>query len=90
MEEKKTYTVVGTVTIGTDEYRDLIEGLCEAKKETDRMRSQWVEQYNKAKALEEKLNELQPRYNELTEFVHSQKGILSEFKLWKIGERAGE
>ena len=30
-EEKKTYSVVGTVTIGTDEYRDLITEVSELK-----------------------------------------------------------
>lgn len=32
MEEKKTYSIIGKVEIGTDEYRDLIERAMEAEK----------------------------------------------------------
>lgn len=42
MEEKKTYSVVGQVTIGTDEYRDLIESRMEIEKSRDyHMREGW-------------------------------------------------
>lgn len=35
MEEKRTYNFVGTVEIGTDEYRDLIETVTRLKAEND-------------------------------------------------------
>lgn len=41
-EEKKVYSVIGTVTIGTDEYRDLIESRMEVEKSKDYyMRESW-------------------------------------------------
>lgn len=88
MEETKNYSVVGTVTIGTDEYRDLIEGLCEAKKETDSLRSHWLEEYNKARSLEPKLKELSAKYERLSEFTHTE-DIAPRYKLWCL-EQQGE
>lgn len=42
MEENKTYSVVGQVTISTDEYRDLIESRMEVEKSKDYyMREGW-------------------------------------------------
>ena len=42
MDEQKTYTIVGQVTIGTDEYRDLIESRMESEKSKDYyMRENW-------------------------------------------------
>lgn len=41
-EEKKVYSVIGTVQIGTDEYRDLIESRMEIEKSKDYyMREGW-------------------------------------------------
>lgn len=39
MNEEKKYTIVGKVEIGTDEYRDLIEGLAEARNNASEERS---------------------------------------------------
>lgn len=86
MEEKKTYSVVGTVTIGTDEYRDLIEGLCEAKKETDKVRDMWLGEYNKARKLEPELKELSAKYGRLHEFVHTE-DIAPRYKLWCLEQQ---
>ena len=45
--EKKKYDIVGTVSIGTDEYRDLIEAVKDAEAEADKYRSSyWNEQNN--------------------------------------------
>ena len=42
MDEQKTYSIVGQVTIGTDEYRDLIESRMESEKSKDYyMRENW-------------------------------------------------
>ena len=39
MNEEKKYTIVGKVEIGTDEYRDLIEGLADARNHASEERS---------------------------------------------------
>lgn len=42
MEEKKVYSVIGKVEIGTDEYRDLIEQRMEVERDKDNyMRENW-------------------------------------------------
>lgn len=50
MEENKTYSIVGTVTIGTDEYRDLIEKVMAERAESERLRSKWYEESSKNNA----------------------------------------
>lgn len=60
MEERKEYSIVGTVTIGTDEYRDLIESRMEMEKSRDYyMREGWKkdEQIKSLTAENAKLNE---------------------------------
>lgn len=59
MEEKKTYSVIGKVEIGTDEYRDLIEQRMNAEKQSDYyMREGWKkdERINELKKQVEVLN----------------------------------
>ena len=55
MEEKKEYSVIGTVTIGTDEYRDLIEQKIEAEKSTDYYRNKYWEEQKRASELTNKI-----------------------------------
>lgn len=60
MEERKEYSIVGTVTIGTDEYRDLIESRMEMEKSRDYyMREGWKkdEQIKNLTTENAKLNE---------------------------------
>ena len=87
-EEKKIYSVVGTVTIGTDEYRDLITEVGELKgdlKEVERRRSEqyWENEKNKRKAKElEKSLE--------THKAYVADGKQDSFKLWKLEQMEGE
>ena len=65
MEEKKTYSYVGKVEIGTDEYRDLIEGLAKASADADTQRAlKWAAEA-KVGTLEKKLAELTEKYDAL-------------------------
>lgn len=71
-KEKKTYSVIGTVEIGSDEYRDLIEGMARAEAEAYAQYSaRWDaearlrEAEKKILALENKLAEATERYNSL-------------------------
>ena len=87
MEEKKTYSVVGTVTIGTDEYRDLIENLKDAQKEAEEQRSKWWEQYSKIQKLETEMKAGIEKLNELEAFVKSDEAVSTKFKLWRIEQQ---
>lgn len=87
MDEKKTYSVVGTVTIGTDEYRDLIENLKDAQKEAEEQRSKWWEQYSKLQNTEKELKAVLERLKELEAFVRSDEAVSTKFKLWRIEQQ---
>ena len=72
MEEKKTYSVIGTVEIGTDEYRDLIVTATRLKAENDALYlARWNaeaklhEAEKKLAETEKKLADVTERYNEL-------------------------
>ena len=51
-DKKKTYTIIGKVEIGTDEYRDLIEQLAESKKEVDKWNDKYYNAYWKLEKVE--------------------------------------
>ena len=87
MDEKKTYSVVGTVTIGTDEYRDLIENLKDALADAEKRRSEWWAQYNKANELEKELKDVLEKLKELEAFVRSDEAVSTKFKLWRLEQQ---
>lgn len=69
MDEKKEYSIIGKVEIGTDEYRDLIEDKLSAQKEASEYRSNYWREQNKTKELQEKVDELQAKYDKAAEFI---------------------
>lgn len=81
--EEKTYSIVGTVTIGTDEYRDLIESVADTKAELREQSSKASDRFWKIRELEETNKKLNERIAELDAFM-SDKKLVSDFKLWKI------
>ena len=85
MDEKKTYPVTGTVTISTEEYRDLICGIYEAKAEAERKSSKWYDEYNRAKKLESELVCLKEERDSLAKFVESKNDLKLAYKLFCAG-----
>lgn len=69
MDEKKTYSIVGQVTIGTDEYRDLVEGKLAAEKELSECRSKYWKEQSKVSELEEQIEKLKGDYDKIADFV---------------------
>ena len=55
MSDEKKYSIISTVKIGTDEYRDLIEGKLEAENDRDEYRSKFWKEEEKSGALEKKV-----------------------------------
>lgn len=88
--EKKTYAVIGKVEIGTDEYRDLIEGLAEAKAEASRNDTERWKEYRRASEAEAKLKELETKYAPLNEFIRSDEAILTKYKLYQLEKLSEE
>lgn len=85
MEEKKTYDFKGTVTISTEEYRDLIQDCVTFKREFEDYRSKWWEEQRKVNDLEKKQKELTAELDRLRAFIDSKKDILLAFKLYSAG-----
>lgn len=83
MDERKEYSVVGTVTIGTDEYRDLIEALKDAQKDAEKERRDWLEQYNKANKLEKENKELLAKLEKYEAFI-KQDAVKDKYALFLV------
>lgn len=89
MEEKKTYSVVGTVTIGTDEYRDLITEKFQAEREAERQRSQWYDEYTRAEKLVAKNTKLSEKLDSLEKYI-KENNEEDSFELWLLRISRGE
>ena len=88
-EEKKTYSVVGTVTIGTDEYRDLIIEKCKAEREADRQRTEWYNEYTRAEKLVAKNTKLSEKLDSLEKYI-KENNEEDSFELWLLRISRGE
>ena len=83
MEEKKVYSVIGTVTIGTDEYRDLLTDKFEAIKEKDEYSSKYWEKYSRVSELESKVKELTSKLEQLQQYIKAN-NEQDKFELWIV------
>ena len=83
-EERKEYSIVGQVTIGTDEYRDLIEAVKEAEDEAREYRRQSTDRYWEIDKLKKEVESLK----QYKEFVVEK--CMDSYKLWKLGIEAEE
>lgn len=78
MEEKKQYSVVGKVEIGTDEYRDLIESRMEVEKSKDYyMREGWKKD-EEIKSLNAENLKLKEELDKLKKFVKKNQALINE------------
>lgn len=82
-EEKKTYSVVGTVTIGTDEYRDLITEKLQAEREAERQRNEWYREYSECQKLKEENKKLKERLDKVEKYIKDNEEEDS-FALWML------
>lgn len=69
MEENKIYSIVGKVEIGTDEYRDLIEGKMKAETDASEYRSKFWTEQRKREKLEEEIEELKKKLEKANAFI---------------------
>lgn len=69
MDEEKKYNIVGTVTIGTDEYRDLIQARFEAQRQADSLNNRWCDEYRKANDLQKQVNALKAKLEKCEKFI---------------------
>ena len=90
MNEEKKYTIVGKVEIGTDEYRDLIEGLADARNNASEERSKRWKLETDLSEFKKKNSEIEKSMNELKAFVQSDVDIFQKFAVWKANLRNDE
>lgn len=69
MDEKKEYSVVGTVTIGTDEYRDLIEAKFTAEREYNDCRDKYWAELSEKRKLQDKVSALTAKVEKYETFI---------------------
>ena len=77
-EERKEYSIVGQVTIGTDEYRDLIEAVKEAENEAREYRKESSDRYWEIDKLKKEVESLK----QYKEFVVEK--CMDSYKLWRL------
>ena len=88
-EEKKTYSIIGTVTIGTDEYRDLLIEKCEAKADADKQRNDWYKEYVRANKAEEENKKLREEVDKLKQYIKDNNEEDS-YELWIVRSSRSE
>lgn len=78
MEEKKQYSIVGRVEIGTDEYRELIESRMEAEKSKDYyVREVWKKD-DEIKELKNENLKLKEELDKLKKFIKKNQALINE------------
>ena len=85
MDEQK-YSIIGKVEIGTDEYRDLIEGKIRAEKDVDESRSRaWKAERERDEALT-KVKAQEKAIAFYREFVNMNEERISAYKVFLAGK----
>lgn len=88
-DNKKVYAVVGTVTIGTDEYRDLLTEKFEAQQSANEERDRWYKAYNEKNVLTEENKKLKERLNQLEQYIKDN-NEQDKLELWIVRTMRGE
>ena len=83
MDEKKSYSIVGTVTIGTDEYRDLLTDKFEAVKKADEEHDRWYRAYCDRAKLEEENTKLKQELEQLKRYI-KENNEQDKLELWIV------
>lgn len=78
MEERKEYSVIGTVTIGSDEYKDLIEAKWRAESDKDRYMRQGWEKDSQINELKKQIETLSGQAEKYKNFIKSHCTINAE------------
>ena len=68
-DEKKTYSIIGKVEIGTDEYRELIERAMSEEKRADEYRSKFWNEETKCKNCEKQIETLKAEIKKLKDLL---------------------
>lgn len=80
----KEYETKGTVVIGTDEYRDLINENCRLRAAGQKEHDDWYREYSRANDLEKSVKRLESAIAEFNEWLDSDDSLRPKFKLWRV------
>ena len=78
MEEKKQYSIVGRVEIGTDEYRDLIESRMQAEKLKDYYVREGWKKDEEIKRIQGENLKLKEELDKLKKFIKKNQALINE------------
>ena len=90
MNEEKKYSIIGTVEIGADEYRDLISGLTKAESDADSYRSRYWSEQSKTSDLDKKLEAMTEKANTMLEFINSSEELNAKYALFLVSKQQEE
>ena len=83
MGEEKKYSVIGTVTIGTDEYRELIEQCAKFEADRNDYRDKYWSEQNITNKLTNELESAKNRNDMYTQFIKDS-CLEDKLALWKV------
>ena len=82
--KEKEYEVKGTVTISTQEYRDLISEVYELHNKGQKEHDDWYKEYRRADELEKKNTSLENKIKEYENFINSNDVLKEKLKNWRL------
>ena len=82
--EEKEYEVKGTVTISTEEYRDLISEVYDLHSRGQKEHDDWYKEYIRANELEKKNTSLENKIKEYEYFINSDDVLKEKLKSWRL------
>lgn len=89
MEEKKMYSIIGKVEIGTDEYRELIETAIVKETEASEHRSRRWQVESELSKKKEELEAAEKKIQKFKEFLMQDKDLFLRYQMWLLGEDKG-
>lgn len=77
-ENTKKYDIIGTVTIGTDEYRDLLTEKFNAEKEKTEWHDKWYKEYTERSRIEVENKKLKEELDRIRKCLSKSKAFADE------------
>lgn len=83
-DARKTYENVGKVELSTEEYRDLVFDLYEARRDRDKEHDDWYKEYNRAQDLDKKVKSLEKKVTTFEDFLSEHLTVKEDFENYKL------
>ena len=83
-DARKTYENIGHVELSTEEYRDLVFDLYEARRDRDKEHDDWYKEYNRAIELEKKVKSFEKKITTFEDFLSEHSSVKEDFENYKL------